>query len=419
MPASTRWSSSTSPIGRSTSRARRRYSRASNRPCNRSGPSRGPRPAVVSRSRPTSTASPALVRITARCGPGAVDALPLGISRAPAVHAQVQVGAATVVGVDQQVLSARLHRRDGRPRKRPGEHLGPDQRPQAAGGAFERVSLGHPVSLCGRWIHLASGHRMSPQHRIDPLAMAFAGAAERYELGRPEYPDEPVEWVYAQLGLDASSQVVDLAAGTGKLSRVLARRPGRLVAIEPLAQMRAVLVRQVPGIDARDGTAEHLPLEASSADAVFVGEAFHWFDQARALPEIHRVLRPGGALVLVYGSSDWDHLPWNEAVEQRLKQVDRPHVTPQNRPWTGLWREPLQASPLFGEIETQVFANPREYTVESLLRLMSTWSFVAAMDEPEQAALLADLETLMRPEGPDRFELPGTVTLYVAKAANA
>src|SRR5436305_14733340 len=95
--------------------------------------------------------------------------------------------------------------------------------------------------------------------RIDPLAEAFAGAADRYERGRLAYRPEPIDWAWETLGLGAHATVIDLAAGTGKLAVQLAGRAGRLVAVEPLEGLRTVLTRQVAGAEARDGTAEHTP----------------------------------------------------------------------------------------------------------------------------------------------------------------
>jgi len=132
--------------------------------------------------------------------------------------------------------------------------------------------------------------------RIDPLATAFAGVAELYDRARLPTETEPIEWALAAAGAGADATVLDLAAGTGKLSVVLAPRVARLIAVEPLAEMRAVLQRHLPGVEALDGTAEAIPLADGSVDAVFVGSAFHWFDGPAALREIHRVLRPGGIL---------------------------------------------------------------------------------------------------------------------------
>jgi SAM-dependent methyltransferase len=180
----------------------------------------------------------------------------------------------------------------------------------------------------------------SEGRRLDPLAEAFAEAADSYDRARPGYEDEPLDWAFRELGLDAGSVVLDLAAGTGKLSRALAPRADLLIAVEPLPGMRRVLAARAPEATLLDGTAEQIPLGDGSVDAVFVGEAFHWFDGARALPEIHRVLRPTGGLALLWHNVSWhERASWSDQFEARLREVPAPHVRPENRPHTLRWQE--------------------------------------------------------------------------------
>ena len=127
----------------------------------------------------------------------------------------------------------------------------------------------------------------------DPQGLRFDAVAEDYELGRASWPAEVVEGVEGVV-------VLDLAAGTGKLTRLLVDRFPRVIAVEPLPRMRAVLERVVPAAESLEGTAEAIPLADASVDAAFVAEAFHWFDPGAAAAELARVLRPGGALRLVF-----------------------------------------------------------------------------------------------------------------------
>jgi SAM-dependent methyltransferase len=121
----------------------------------------------------------------------------------------------------------------------------------------------------------------------------FARASEAYERGRPGYPPEAVARLARELELRPGRVVLDLAAGTGKLTAHLVGTGAELVAVEPVAEMRAVIERALPGVAAYAGTAEEIPLETNSVDAVTVAQAFHWFSGEEALVEIHRVVRPG------------------------------------------------------------------------------------------------------------------------------
>jgi len=142
---------------------------------------------------------------------------------------------------------------------------------------------------------------------LHPTAAAgFSAAAEAYERARPGYPDEAVAWVADRLGIGPGRDVLDLAAGTGKLTRQLVPFGARIVAVEPLDAMRAELERAVPEADALAGTAEAIPLADGSVDAVMCAQAFHWFRPDEAVREIRRVLRVGGGLALLWNGRDLD-----------------------------------------------------------------------------------------------------------------
>jgi SAM-dependent methyltransferase len=155
---------------------------------------------------------------------------------------------------------------------------------------------------------------------LHPAAAGFARAADVYERARPEYPPEAVIWVADRLELRPGRVVVDVGAGTGKLTRLLVPTGARVVAIEPQEEMLAVLREAVPEAEALEGSAESLPLADGFAEAVTAASAFHWFEPSRALPEIARVLRPGGRLALVFNTRDPE-----DALQRELTELLVPH----------------------------------------------------------------------------------------------
>ena len=224
-------------------------------------------------------------------------------------------------------------------------------------------------------------------NRIDPVAAAgFGSAADVYERARPSYPPEAIDWLFERTRVGAGDTIVDLGAGTGKLTRLLVPREARVVAVEPIPEMRAL----IDVGEAIDGTAESIPLEDGSAALVTVAQAFHWFDLDRALPEIHRVLRPGGFLALVWNMRDLDD-PVQRGIEELLAK-HRGRLTAQRE---GKWRAPFAASPLFGELESGEFRYEQQFTADDLVARVSSTSFVAAMDEDERQPLLDDVRALV------------------------
>lgn len=147
------------------------------------------------------------------------------------------------------------------------------------------------------------------------LARSFGGSAADYDRLRPDWPPAAVDRAAELLALPRDAEVVDLGAGTGKLTRLLAERFARVVAVEPDERMRALLE-----VEAHAGTAERMPLPDGSADAVFVGDAFHWFDGPAALAEIARVLRPRGGLVLLWNRWWETDPPLPEAAIELLRE---------------------------------------------------------------------------------------------------
>jgi SAM-dependent methyltransferase len=217
-------------------------------------------------------------------------------------------------------------------------------------------------------------------------AAGFASAADVYERARPSYPQEAVAWLVERTQLGPGRTVVDVGAGTGKLTRLLVPTGARVVAVEPIPEMRA----KIEGAEAVDGTAEELPLADGAADVVTAAQAFHWFDHERALPELHRVLRPGGSLVLFWNMRDLD-----DPVQQGIEELLAPFRREAPLQLTGAWREPLARSPLFGEPEIAEFRYEQQFTADDLCDRVASTSFVAAMAPVDREELLVRVRALV------------------------
>ncbi|MDA1010347.1 MAG: methyltransferase domain-containing protein, partial [Chloroflexi bacterium] len=218
-------------------------------------------------------------------------------------------------------------------------------------------------------------------------AIGFAAAGSVYERGRPDYPPAVVDALVERLHLTPESRLLDVAAGTGKLTRCFVGR-AEVVACEPAAEMRAEFARIQPAIAIHDGLAERLPFENASMDVITVGTAFHWFDGPAGLREFHRVLRPGGGLALVWLQRD-ESVPWMDALV-RLVDTYRPAEARRyaETPWQAAFESDegrAQFTPL------QLFEFPFAYPVdrETAVQRTASTSFVAAMPEEQRAEVLS------------------------------
>jgi SAM-dependent methyltransferase len=238
------------------------------------------------------------------------------------------------------------------------------------------------------------------------LAQSFGAAATDYERVRPEWPPAAVDKAASLLDLRSEAEVVDLAAGTGKLTRLLAARFDRVVAVEPDERMRALLPSESVA-----GTAERIPLPDSFADAVFVGDAFHWFDALAALAEIARVLRPRGGLVLLW--NDWweTEPPIPEAATELLREpFERSGRCFQAD--VQAWRGALQGSPFEPPREERI-AGETTRSAEELATLYCSTSSIASLDPAEREELRRRLLDLLE----DEYRLPVEVELVWTRLA--
>ena len=231
---------------------------------------------------------------------------------------------------------------------------------------------------------------------------AFADVAGAYERGRPGYPEDAVRW----LAGDEPRDVVDLGAGTGKLTRALVSIGHRVTAVEPLDAMRAELEAALPDVHALPGSAEAMQLPDDSADVVASAQAFHWFDHANALPEIARVLRPGGRLALVWNSRD-DRDPWMARLSAIIgnEVIEESDVVPV-----------IAESGLFGPVEIAPFTFVQTRDREALLDLVLSRSYLAKLPPAERQPVLDAVGQLYdETAGPEGVRLPYVTECFRAE----
>jgi SAM-dependent methyltransferase len=236
---------------------------------------------------------------------------------------------------------------------------------------------------------------------------SFGAAAAAYAEHRPDYPPDAVLWCVAPRGRDiAGLRVLDLGAGTGKLTALLAERGADVTAVEPDAAMLAELRRRLPSVRAAVGPAEQIPLPDGSVDAVLCAQSLHWFDLSRALPEIARVLTPGGVLGALWNSDD-DRVPWVAGLRDAAEGAAAPTVSSRRAEAAHFTAE--QFGQRFAPVERAEFANAQLRTADSLVALMATHSQVLVLPPAEQRRLLGQARAYLasRPEtAAGEFELP-------------
>ena len=240
----------------------------------------------------------------------------------------------------------------------------------------------------------------------DRRELSFDSVADEYEQTRPTYPPALLD----ALPLDRDAAVLDLGAGTGKLTRVLVARYLDVTAVEPLANMRAMLERVVPGVTALPGSAERIPLDDGSVDGVFAAQAFHWFDQRVALPEIARVLRPGGVFAIVWNQGN-DDLPDPRPAEF-IRELTVLHDAAVRR-WEDEpeWEDALRDCGLFEDVHERSFVT-HDHVLDrvGILDNLRSVSWIASRDDREE--VVARLGALV-PEG--TYAIPNRASIIWAR----
>ncbi|MFJ6213630.1 class I SAM-dependent methyltransferase [Streptomyces sp. NPDC092296] len=242
--------------------------------------------------------------------------------------------------------------------------------------------------------------------------VGYQRAADTYERSRPSYPMPVIRELADAVRLERGRTVVDLGAGTGKFTRLLALTGARVIALEPVAAMRGRLAELLPGVEVGDGTAEATGLPDGSADVVVAAQSWHWFRPDEALAEVERVLRPGGALALVWNTFDTS-VPWVRDFQQ-IYFGRAPEGLPSHL--DGAWRRLLERRPCWSAIQERHLPNPHPVTREGVLERMASSSIIAALDPAGQQRVRAEVDAVLRahPQTRDgeRIELPYITDLY-------
>ncbi|MDP9388775.1 MAG: methyltransferase domain-containing protein [Actinomycetota bacterium] len=242
--------------------------------------------------------------------------------------------------------------------------------------------------------------------------VGFDREAETYERSRPTYPPDAVSWLVGRLHLRRGRTVTDVAAGTGKLTRLLLSTGATVVAVEPVEGMREVFRRVVPAVPVVAATAEAMPFRASSMDAATVGQAFHWFDAEAAFAELARVLRPGGGVAMVWNARDRS-IEW---VDRAWAVMDRVEKKAPWRDHDSVFDTLPAGRSGFEPFDTATFRHEQIVTPEELVDRFRGVSHVAALPPEDQAAILSEVRELLatHPDtrGRHQLRLPYRVDCY-------
>jgi SAM-dependent methyltransferase len=224
-------------------------------------------------------------------------------------------------------------------------------------------------------------------------ARSFGAAAEVYERARPGYPDEAVDWLLPK----GARAVLDLGAGTGKLTRSLVARELDAVAVEPLVEMRESLAAALPGVRAVAGTAEEIPLADGSVDAITVAQAWHWVDPERATAEAARVLRPGGTLGLIWNRRD-ERVDWVARIGAAMGSSDAELIE----------MERVEIGPPFGPTESFVTEWQRPMDADLLVEMAASRSYVITATSRRRREILDGVRQVAEadPHLGSEFDLP-------------
>lgn len=243
----------------------------------------------------------------------------------------------------------------------------------------------------------------------DVAARGFEAGAASYEAARPGYPDDAVAVLRDVIGIGPGKSVLDLAAGTGKLTRRLVELGASVTAVEPVTGMRHQLERVLPDVTALDGTAEDIPADDASYDVVVVAQAFHWFDADSAFAQIARVLKPKGRLALLWNERD-EATPWVAEMSRLIRWHERTVSRYQHVDWAVV----VAGAGRFTALQERLVRWEQPMTRELLADRVRSISYIATMPVPERERLAAEVVALVG-RLPEPFPLPYTCRVQWAQ----
>lgn len=245
-------------------------------------------------------------------------------------------------------------------------------------------------------------------------AKGFQSAADSYERGRPDYPEEALSFLMRTLNITPGRRFLDLGAGTGKFTKYLLQTSAEVIAVEPVEGMRQKLSELYPGVSVLSGTAEEIPLPDNSIDGVIVAQAFHWFNGEKALPEIHRILKSGGKLGLIWNARD-ESVDW----VSKLTDIIDPHEKGAPRYKSGAWKKAFEKTPLFSPLRLQSFRHLQKGPPEMLEDRITSISFISALDSSSKKKVVEQVRHLLSTHpalrGQSTMELPYRTDVFLCE----